>query len=122
MRSRPDSRPTRGSGSDRLAPGVRQTVLERDLRRCVRCGGPASEIHHRRTKSVHDDHTHCPCNTIAMCGWGNTNGCHGWAHGNPEAARESGLIVSRFNATPFAMHVDTFRGKAWLDCHGHILL
>jgi hypothetical protein len=52
-------------------------------------------VHHRRTRSVRDQHTHCTCNLVLLC-WR----CHVEVHGNPTASRRSGWIVSSFMSHP----------------------
>lgn len=73
----------------------RVRVRARDFFRCVRCGSPtpamAGHWHHRRSRSIRDDHTHMPCNGVWLCGT-----CHEWVHKNPFEARATGLIVSRY--------------------------
>jgi hypothetical protein len=83
---------------------------------------PGNEWHHRRSRSVKDEHTNCPCNGIVLCGWGNHTGCHGWAHSNPAAARAGGLIVSRHVAVPGEVRIVTQQhGTVWLQCNGTVL-
>ena len=57
----------------------RAVVEERSGGRCEGCGAVGDlELHHRKYKSrggTHDVH-----NLIALCGMGNTSGCHGVAH------------------------------------------
>lgn len=73
-------------------PGViRKKVHERDGGRCVRCGGQASDLHHRQRRR---EGGHVLSNLISLCGRGNTSGCHGWAHSHPAEARDEGFIVS----------------------------
>lgn len=100
-------------------PGaVRAQIRGRDRHLCARCGMRGAEIHHRRTRRVRDEHTHCPCNLIYLCGWGNHEGCHGWAHSNPFEARSLGLIVSRF-AVPARERVFKINeGWMLLGCEG----
>jgi hypothetical protein len=105
---------------NRIPGGVRVAVRGRDRQHCVRCGMKGAEIHHRRSKSVQDEHTHCTCNLIYLCGWGNHTGCHGWAHSNPFEAKASGLIVLRSVADPWSVPVMiATEGLMVLDCEGH---
>lgn len=71
---------------------ARLRVENRDLKRCVRCRAPAEHghWHHRRTRSVVDEHQHATCNGIWLCG-----PCHEWVHKHPLEARRWGWIVSR---------------------------
>lgn len=73
----------------------RKAVRERDRDRCVRCGGAGSAWHHRRSRSVRDEHTHHPGNGVLLC-----KTCHDWVHGHPAAAMDDGLILSRHEAEP----------------------
>lgn len=95
-------------------------VEERDLGRCQRCGGRGTEVHHRRGKSVKGVHRDCPCNLILLCGRGNHTGCHGWAHSNPEDARGSGLIVSRYVLEPASIPLNTWNGEVVIRCNGTV--
>lgn len=68
----------------------RLLVAERDQYRCVRCGaGRGLHWHHRRSRRVLDEHTHCPCNGISLCGV-----CHSWVHANPRQAIRFGYLLS----------------------------
>lgn len=93
----------------------RLIVGDRDRNRCVRCGGRGYEWHHRRTRAVRDVHQHCACNGVLLC-----RTCHTWVHQHPAEARPLGLIVSKFNATPFAIPVVTVWGTRFHDCDGTI--
>lgn len=97
---------------------LRQIIYDRDLGRCARCGGPGSEIHHRRSRRVRDAHTDCPCNLVLLCGWGNHTGCHGHTHGNPVKARAVGLILGTATADLSAVRIETWRGAVTLNCEG----
>lgn len=80
---------TRGSP---IPTRSRLYVKRRDGGRCVRCRRPlqVTEWHHRRSRSVVDEHQHSPCNGVSMC-----TTCHRWTHGHPFEARSKGLIVAR---------------------------
>lgn len=67
-----------------IPAAVRKAVLRRADGRCERCGreGPL-ELHHRRYRSRGGKHL--VVNLVALCGWGNHTGCHGWAHQGREA-------------------------------------
>lgn len=69
-------------------------VRTRDFWRCVSCGMPANpgEWHHRRSRSVVDEHQHASCNGIHLC-----TTCHRWVHAHPFEARRRGWIVSRYS-------------------------
>ncbi len=95
----------------------RRIVAAREASRCLRCGTPTmpGEWHHRRSRSVKDEHTHCPCNGALLCG-----ACHRWAHANPFEARRTGFIVSRSGEEPFATLVRSWYGPLYLHCNGDI--
>jgi hypothetical protein len=71
---------------------VRQLVLARaaDLAggitpACEVCGTTGHlELHHRQYRSRGGRHV--ASNLVALCGWGNHTGHHGWAHSEPLAA------------------------------------
>lgn len=91
----------------------REQVKNRDLSRCFRCGGPGAEWHHRRSRSVRDEHRHCACNGVWLC-----RTCHRWAHANPFEARAVGLIVSRYQPQPGAEPAVARFGTLFLLCNG----
>lgn len=70
--------------------------------------------HHRRSRSVRDDHQHCPCNGITLCAT-----CHAWVHAHPLDARRGGWIVSRAEPTPWKVPCKA-EADHWmnLDCFG----
>lgn len=72
---------------------ARTAVLRRERFRCARCAipSPSGHWHHRRSRSVRDEHTHHPCNGVLLCAV-----CHAWVHAHPEKARNEGWIVSRY--------------------------
>lgn len=58
---------------------VRDAVHERAGGRCERCFSPGPlELHHRKFRSRGGKHT--VENITALCGLGNMQGCHGYAH------------------------------------------
>lgn len=92
---------------------ARLLVATRDRYLCVRCGMRGTEWHHRRTRSVRDSHTHCPCNGVLLCGI-----CHRWVHANPFLARPTGLMVSRYCADPTDVPLRTHLGLISTDHDG----
>lgn len=95
----------------------RTLVMSREERRCLRCGGPGGEWHHRRGRRVKDDHTHCPCNGVYLC-----KRCHDQVHSKPVLAMVDGFIVRRHVTEPFSEPVLPWwsRGtgkKIWLRCN-----
>lgn len=81
----------------------REDCLERDDRKCFRCGVALSggwsgaSCHHRRLRS--GGGTTTLDNLIMLCGSG-TSGCHGWVHKHVQEARSNGWIVSRYGTGP----------------------
>lgn len=99
--------------NNQIPTKARQVVRERDKGKCVRCRGPATAWHHRRSRSVRDLHQHCPCNGISLC-----RACHDWVHANPFHARSKGWIVSR-HADPSEMQLEHVQlGWIKLTCEG----
>lgn len=73
----------------------------------------SGEWHHRRSRSIRDEHQHCPCNGIWLC-----LTCHNWVHANPFEARAHGWIVSR-HKMPNVEPVRNMRfGWLMLTCSG----
>lgn len=99
----------------RIPDTARTLVRSRAHHRCERCGAPApnGQWHHRRSRRVVDDHTHCPCNGVWLCGT-----CHRWAHANPTAARPTGFIVSQWVTIPRMVPVITSWGIRTHECEG----
>ena len=103
---------------------TRERVYARANGRCEVCGkyAPGADIHHRRAKGMggtSNKAIHDPSNLIAVCGWGNTSGCHGDIHGNAAHAKAMGWIVSRF--TPhqsWEVPVRLWDGMFWLADDG----
>jgi 5-methylcytosine-specific restriction endonuclease McrA len=95
----------------------RAIVKARSLGRCERCGVPTTygEAHHRRSRSVADEHRHCPCVLVWLCGT-----CHRWAHAHPLKARETGVIVSKFIINPYTVPMATPWGTRLHNCEGGI--
>lgn len=104
----------------KIPNSTRLRVQARDGGRCVVCRMPGRDLHHRRTRSVRDEHTHCPCDLVTLCGPGNNHGDHGWTHGNPFEARSMGLIIGRHSPLlPYQVPV-LITGLGWtlLACDG----
>ncbi|PPH51226.1 HNH endonuclease [Rathayibacter sp. AY1E1] len=63
-----------------MPEGARAAVEVRSGGLCEGCGDVrATEVHHRKYRSRGVDHT--VQNLLHLCGFGNTSGCHGIAHG-----------------------------------------
>lgn len=91
----------------------RALVRNREMGLCARCGGRGAEWHHRRSRSVRDEHQHCACNGVWLC-----KTCHSWAHANPFDARSVGMIVSRYKSPTESPIWTADYGWVMFDCHG----
>lgn len=99
--------------STQIPTKSRETVRSREKGQCARCAGRGSQWHHRRSRSVRDGHTHCPCNGVLLC-----KTCHDWVHSHPFEARAIGLIVSRYSE-PAQMQLEhSLYGWIRLTCNG----
>lgn len=102
----------------------RERVYARAKGMCEVCGkfAPGADIHHRLAKGMggtSNKDIHDPSNLIAVCGWGNTSGCHGDIHGNASYAKAMGWIVSKFTPyTPLQIPVRLWDGMWWLNNDG----
>lgn len=98
---------------------ARSLVRSRDGHRCQMCGqsivDTPSAIHHRIPKGMGGsallEHA---SNLIRLCGNGNADGCHGFAHSNPEWARAMGWILWR-SQDSMVVPVHTIEGWYTLD-------
>ena len=95
----------------------RARVKHRDQYACRRCGQKGSDWHHRRSRRIRDDHTHCACNGIWLC-----HPCHMWAHAHVAEAREAGLIVSAYEENPATVPVTSGRTVEYQDCAGNLTI
>lgn len=93
----------------------RELVGQRDRWRCARCGipSPCGHWHHRRSRSVRDEHVNCPCNGVWL-----DPVCHAWAHSNVVLSRAEGFVVSRSVADPSTVPFHTPAGWRLPDCSG----
>lgn len=98
-------------------PETRTFIFNRWRGACARCGSPASDYAHRRPRGVRDAHTACSCNALALC-----RVCHSWCHKNPVAAAERGLTLSRYEAEPWTVPVQTIFGEVVLGCLTNMVL
>jgi hypothetical protein len=94
---------------------VRTSVRQRAHHRCERCQVPTPHgaIHHRRSRSVRDQHTHCQCNCVYLC-----HTCHRDVHAHPFNSSKDGWIVSRHVLEPTAVSLHSPTGEWVLDCTG----
>lgn len=94
---------------------ARSVVHERDQGRCCMCGinlagTDRRSVHHRAPKGMGGSALlESPANLVTLCGLGNSDGCHGKAHSNPQWARNHGWIVSR-HLDPAEIPVDMVDG------------
>jgi len=92
----------------------RELVWERDRGQCGRCGMKATDWHHRRSRRVRDEHTHCACVGVALC-----RTCHDRVHAGPTVATETGFIVSMHEQRPWTVPFRKFDGTTvWPTCDG----
>lgn len=71
-------------------------VLDRAGGMCEVCGAaPASNVHHRRGRGMGGTRRaiHSPAWLLAVCGMGNTSGCHGRIEGDRTEAEANGWAV-----------------------------
>lgn len=72
---------------------VRIEVVERDHFKCIRCGEPGVEVHHRMNRGAGGGNaqplrTHCKSRLVLLC-----RVCHRWVGDNPLDAMNAGLLV-----------------------------
>jgi len=107
-----------GVADSEFSPAVRRLVLARCAGACERCGKRVRlELHHRlyRSRGGSGD----AGNAIALCGFGNADGCHGVAHSG--RGEIEGFSVAS-SGDPFAVPVRLYRfGLALLDREGRVL-
>lgn len=96
----------------------RAVVRNRAKHRCERCAVPApnGHWHHRRGRSVRDQHQHCACNGVWLC-----STCHRWVHEHPTLARDEGFLMSRHVTEPGAIPLQTPWGTRVHGCDGTYL-
>jgi hypothetical protein len=94
----------------------RAAVRFRAFERCEWCGAPAWDIHHRkyRSRGGTDD---CS-NLVLLCGRGNTSGCHGRAHTDPEAVRLGFSVESWAEPATISIPSRIFRVPVFLLPNG----
>ena len=74
---------------------TRQAAIDRDQRRCVRCGEPMAHIHHRRPRGMggsRDPLTNRAANLVCLC-----RGCHDWIECHRADAYRDGWLVHRWD-------------------------
>jgi 5-methylcytosine-specific restriction enzyme A len=83
----------------------RSAVREREKLRCLRCGGPGTDWHHRRRRGIKGWAQHHPVNGVWLC-----RTCHNWAHSEVFEARRFGFIVSAYEDDPGTVPVQAWYG------------
>lgn len=112
------------SAGNQVPQRTKEVVRERAGGRCEVCGkyAPGADIHHRLSKGMggtSNKAIHDASNLLAVCGWGNTSGCHGDIHGNGSFAKAMGHTVSRHTRySPLQIPVRMFDGMWWLNDDG----
>ena len=75
---------------------AKMLVRERDGNQCLRCFGPADEVHHRAVRGMggsgDDEVNYGPANLICLC-----RGCHDHVHSHPGESYENGFLVQWWN-------------------------
>lgn len=92
----------------------------REQQRCARCGviiWSGGSRHHRKFRSRRGGDE--VSNGLLMCGSG-TTGCHGWAHANPIAARQTGFAVGAHEDPRLIPVKHALHGRVWLDDQGGV--
>lgn len=96
-----------------IPKAARKAVADRDQGQCCRCGGAATDFHHRLRRRVAWEHQHCTCVGYSLC-----RRCHTWVHEHPAVARERGWIISFSEAEPWNVPVKNFWGWVLQACDG----
>lgn len=92
-------------------------ILARDGWRCVVCGEPATNAHHRRGTGMGGSRSPAassPANGLAVCGMGNTSGCHGAIEAHHPSVRGLGLALSRHDPRCPSTVPVWVRGRGWV--------
>lgn len=95
---------------------ARRLVRERSGGVCEICGEQkATNFQHRKARSHSGPWT--ASNGLDVCGMGNTFGCHGYLHQNPDIACENGWSVKSWD-NETAIPVRTANGLVLLNNEG----
>lgn len=108
-----------------ITPATRLALHNRSMGRCEWCGRADRhlEAHHRLYRSRGGRHD--ASNLVMLCGWGNTLGCHGRAHGaapgDTEAALRAGItLATGENPAAIPIRSVVFGIPSWLLPNGDI--
>jgi len=118
----PKPAPRKKTEPEPVPEGARLAVEARSGGICEGCGqARAAEIHHRKFRSrVGSNDVE---NLLHLCGWGNTSGCHGEAHGGPPTPGRCaalGWAVAKWE-DPLEVPV-LYRGRPlYLTASGHTI-
>jgi 5-methylcytosine-specific restriction enzyme A len=95
---------------------ARIAVLERDEYNCVKCGRPATDVHHRQPKKMGGTKNarivYGLANLVSLCRL-----CHSWIHGNPNESYDAGWLV-RSGKDPEEVGIDLNFGTLMLKMDG----
>lgn len=102
-----------------VTPRDRATVLDRSGGMCEVCGSArATNVHHRRARGMGGTRRaiHSPAWLLAVCGQGNTSGCHGRIESSRTAALDAGWLLGPSDdpSTPVLLAI----GRVILDDEG----
>src|SRR5215472_344856 len=101
------------AGLQMTSASVRKQILTSDENTCIRCGGAANDVHHRKLKGMGGSKLlDTPENLISLCRY-----CHSWIHLHPTAARNAGYIVPT-GRDPEIVPVNVHSGLFWLQIDG----
>jgi len=96
---------------------TRQLVADRDMRRCVRCGGPGQQIHHRKPRGMggtSDPAINSPANLVLLC-----LDCHAYIESHRAEACADGWLVGR-EADPEMVPVVSLFGHLTFHADGSV--
>lgn len=97
---------------------IRALCTARDAGLCVRCGSPATNLHHREGRGMGGrqgadrERVNGPAWLLWLCGMGNTSGCHGWVDQDRATAEAQGYVLRRGHALD-AEQVPVLTARGW---------
>jgi 5-methylcytosine-specific restriction protein A len=104
-----------------ITPATRAIVWERCGGICEVCGAArAQNLHHRRGKGMGGTRRaiHSPAWILAVCGFGNTSGCHGRIESDRPGAEAAGWALPWSVDDPTTVPVLLAIGRVHLDDAG----
>lgn len=96
--------------SNEIPQKARDAVDARDQGQCVRCGGRATDKHHRKRRR---DGGHAVENLISVC-----RACHTWIHAHPKQAVYEGFIIHFAEDNIASVPIRSFMGWVLLTSQG----